>query len=233
MPLSEEKSNTDQGPRGPLDSASVLVSAITAPTAALDIEGSRRYARVRATSVGTPVRPLASICGVTPLTPARRRPVALLVAAASAGLLLPGCSFLSPDTSLKPFAPADGLQAELGDVLVRNMLVVSEGDGEPGLLVGALVNRGEEDTTVSLEVGETAVDIDVPAGVSVAIGTEADRPDGEQSTIVSETVEIDAVEPAAGDVVELTVTDAQAGSAALQVQVVLPTKWYADLDTDS
>ena len=165
---------------------------------------------------------------MTILTPARRRPAALLATAAAA-LLLSGCSFWAPNTAVQPYAPADGLQAELGDLLVRNMLVVSEGDGEAGLLVGALVNRGEEDTTVQVEVGGTATEVEVPAGVSVALGTESDRPDGEQSTIVSETVEIDEVEPAAGGVIELTVTDAAGGSAVLRVPVVLPDGPYAEL----
>jgi len=162
------------------------------------------------------------------LTPLRPRSAALLVAA-SAGLVLSGCSFSSPDTSLKPYAPSDGLQTELGDVLVRNVFVVSEGGGEPGLLVGALVNRGEEDATVGVEVGGTTAEIEVPAGASVTIGADVDRPDGEQSTVLSETVEVDEVEPAAGDVIELTVTDSVAGSRVLRVPVLLPDGPYADL----
>jgi len=162
------------------------------------------------------------------LTPPRPRSAALLVAA-SAGLVLSGCSFYSPDTSLKPYAPSDGLQTELGDVLVRNVFVVSEGGGEPGLLVGALVNRGEEDATVGVEVGGTTAEIEVPAGASVTIGADVQPPDGEQSTALSETVEVDEVEPAAGDVIELTVTDSVAGSVVLQVPVQLPDGPYADL----
>jgi hypothetical protein len=158
---------------------------------------------------------------VTFPTSARRRTAALL-AAASAGLLLPGCSLWAPNTAIQPYAPADGVQTELGDVLVRNMLVVSEGDGGSGLLVGALVNRGEEDVTVEVQVSGTTVEVEVPAGASVALGRSADRPDGEQSTILSETVQVEEVEAAAGGAVDLTVTDAVAGRAQLRVPVVLP-----------
>lgn len=164
---------------------------------------------------------------MTSQTPTRRRPAAL-AAVVLAGLLLPGCSFWAPNTAIQPYAPADGLQAELGDVLVRNMLVVSEGDGEAGLLVGALVNRGQEDVTVELELGGTSAELEVPAGVSVAIGSETDRPDGEQSTIVSETVEIEEVSSPAGGSLDLTVT-APAGSTLLQVPVILPTGPYEGL----
>ncbi len=160
--------------------------------------------------------------------PARRRTAALL-AVASAGLLLSGCSFRAPNTAIQPYAPADGLQAELGDVLVRNMLVVSEGEGAPGLLVGALVNRGDEDSTVQVEVGGTQVELDVPAGVSVALGNGRERPDGEQATIVEETVEVDEVEPRAGGVIDLSVSDQVGGSASLRVPVVLPEGIYEDL----
>ena len=161
---------------------------------------------------------------MTSLTPSRRRPAALL-AVASAGVLLSGCSLNAPNTAIQPYAPADGLQAELGEVLVRNMLVVSEGDGGPGVLVGALVNRGQEDVTVSLEIAGTTTEVDVPVGVSVALGTEADRPDGEIGSIESETVELDQVEPPAGGNLELTVT-VPAGSSVLEIPVVLPTGAY-------
>ena len=164
---------------------------------------------------------------MTILTPSRRRPAAL-IAAVSAGLLLPGCSFWAPNTAIQPYAPAEGLQAELGDTLVRNMLVVSEGDGAAGVLVGALVNRGEEDTVVQVEVGDTSVEIEVPAGVSVALGRERPRPDTEASTIVSERVEIDEVDPIAGGVIDVTVTDPTFGSADLRVPVKLPEGPYAE-----
>jgi len=161
------------------------------------------------------------------LTPLRPRSAALL-AAAAAGLVLSGCSFSSPDTSLQPYAPADGLQTEMGDVLVRNMLVVSEGGGEPGLLVGALVNRGQEDTIVQVEVADTSAEIVVPAGVSVVLGLERQRPDTEAATIVSERVEIDEVQPIAGDVIDLTVTEPSFGTAELRVLVALPEGQYAE-----
>ena len=160
--------------------------------------------------------------------PLRPRFAALLVAA-SAGLMLSGCSFFAPTTSLEPYAPAEGLQTDLGEVMVRNMLVVSEGGGEPGLLVGALVNRGEEDVTVGVEVGGTTAEIEVPAGASVTIGAAVEPPDDGQPTTLSETVEVDEVGPAAGDVIELTVTDSAAGSVVLQVPVQLPDGPYADL----
>lgn len=146
----------------------------------------------------------------------------------SAGLLLSGCSFQAPNTAIQPYAPADGLQAELGDVLVRNMLVVSPGDGEAGLLIGALVNRGQEDTTVEVQVGGTTGEVDVPAGASVALGLEQDRPDGELSTILSETFEVDEVEAAAGGAVDLRVSDPVFGSTQLRVPVVLPEGDYAE-----
>ena len=83
--------------------------------------------------------------------PARRR------RASAGGLLLSRLLVLGARTPrLEPYAPSDGLQAELGDLLVRNMLVVSEGDGAPGLLVGALVNRGDDDATVHRRGGRHA-----------------------------------------------------------------------------
>ncbi|WP_380165250.1 hypothetical protein [Jannaschia sp. R86511] len=150
-----------------------------------------------------------------------RRAVAPVATAVAAGLLLGGCSFTSRDLTLEPYAPSDGLQTDLGDVLVRNVLVVSEGDGAPGVVSGALVNRGEEDATVQVEVGGTLAEVDVAAGETVFLGAFAE-PDGVL-------VVVDAVDPIAGDVIDVVFTDPAQDSATLAVVVALPEGPYAEI----
>ncbi len=138
----------------------------------------------------------------------------------AAGLLLGGCSFTSRDVTLEPYAPSDGLQAELGDVLVRNVLVVSEGDGAPGVLSGAVVNRGDQEATVLVEVSGLLTEVDVAAGGTVFLGP-YDEPDGEL-------VVLDAVDAIAGGIVAVSFV-APADSATLEVPVLLPEGAYSDI----
>lgn len=160
--------------------------------------------------------------------PCRRR-TAATAAAASAALLLGGCSFWAPNTAVQPYAPSYGVQSELGELLVRNVLVVSEGDGEAGLLAAGLANRGDEDLTVTIEVGGTVDEIDLPADATLLVG----EPDA--STDVAEDVEtvrfvVDAVDPIPGDVIEVVVSDGVSGSVTLRAPVYLPEGIWAEFE---
>lgn len=142
------------------------------------------------------------------------------VAALSAGLLLGGCSFTSRDLTLEPYAPSDGLQVTLGEVLVRNALVVSEGDGAPGVLSAALVNRGDDDVTILLEVAGTVAEVEVATDETVFLG-----PSDDEDVVVV----IDSVDVVAGGVVELRITEPATDSATLEVPVLLPEGAYAEI----
>lgn len=163
------------------------------------------------------------------MTPARPgRPAVVTVAAAvGSALLLGGCSFTSRDVVLEPYAPADGVQTELGDVLVRNVLVVSEGAGSEGLLVAALANRGDEVATVVVEVGgQVAGEVEVPVNGTLQLGpTSTTGGTGAGAREVG-TVVVDQVEAAAGDVVEVRFSDATTGTVSLQAPVLLPSGYY-------
>ena len=103
------------------------------------------------------------------MTPARRRTAALL-ALPAAGLLLTGCSFRAPNTAIQPYAPADGLQAELGDLLVRNMLVVSEGDEvEEGQLL-CIIEAMKMENEITAHKAGTITDLPISEGAPIKAG---------------------------------------------------------------
>ncbi len=92
-----------------------------------------------------------------------RRVVRVRVAAAVAGLALTlaGCSVTSPPDVLKVTDPGDGRSAAIGGVegnggvKLRNFLVVSDGNGKPGTLVGAISNETGAPVEVTLTVVQT------------------------------------------------------------------------------
>jgi hypothetical protein len=99
--------------------------------------------------------------------------------AASAGLVvlmsiaLAGCNFLTPQATLKPYDPSDGVSVSVGDVDVLNALILSE-DGVSGNLVFSALNTGSKDVdlTVQYESNGEKVDLEIPldAGATTDLG---------------------------------------------------------------
>lgn len=58
-------------------------------------------------------------------------------------LVLSGCSFMAPTATLIEYDPADGVGADLGDVLVRDVKVVANEDGSLGNVAFTVINQGE------------------------------------------------------------------------------------------
>jgi hypothetical protein len=99
--------------------------------------------------------------------------------AASAGLTalvamtLAGCNFFTPQSTLVPYDPSDGVSAQVGDVHVLNALIVSE-DGVDGNLLFSALNSGSDDVDLTLQFesnGEkVTLDVDVAAGTTGVFG---------------------------------------------------------------
>lgn len=105
--------------------------------------------------------------------PARTSAAAFLTAVSVLGVA--GCSVFSPATVLKPYSPSDGTGASIGGVDVRNVLVVSSGVDQPGVVSLVLVNSSADDASVAVsadvDAGEApSQSFFVPAGRSVHVG---------------------------------------------------------------
>lgn len=144
---------------------------------------------------------------------ATRRLAALAVASA---VVLGGCSATNQITTIDDYPPSDGVAITVDEVRALNLLVLTEGEGEPGLLVGALTNTSGEDTTVTLEVeGGTSVDVDVPsAGTVLLTGGEA------HERYRSEDVVLEAVATPPGGLTTVTVSTPAGGSSEVSVPVL-------------
>ncbi|GAA4377883.1 hypothetical protein [Agromyces bauzanensis] len=103
--------------------------------------------------------------------------------AASAALALglavgaSGCSMITYQATTAKYDPSDGVSAGLGDLDLRNILVVSE-DGEDGTLVMTVVNRGERSATLGVQFGDGGdiVEVPVPAGQTLVLGSAVEEP---------------------------------------------------------
>ena len=149
-----------------------------------------------------------------PRTRRLRAATGLAVAGLAAALTLTGCSYTNPMTTEDAYNSSDGVGARIGDIKAINFLIVSEAKGEPGALLGALENSGDDDALVQIAYGADDSTVNVPAGQTVLIGAPGGNEDVDK-TIVFETIE----EPP-GAVATVTVATRDAGSASLNVPIL-------------
>lgn len=147
-------------------------------------------------------------------SPRPRTPRLLALAGATAAALaLAGCSATNPITTQDEYAASDGVRVTVGEIRGDNLMVLSDGDGAPGVLHGGIANDGSEDERVTLTFeGAEPTTVDVPAGGVVLLdGTDADgRVD----------VRLAAVDTIPGGLVSLTFGTDTWGSSTLSVPVL-------------
>jgi hypothetical protein len=100
-----------------------------------------------------------------------RRPL-LGAVTACALLAIGGCSSFSTTQVLKPAQLADGVSATLGGLQAHDLVVVGS-KGQPGVLIGALVNGTSKPQTVSVAVqgSSSPTQVQVPPGSVVQLGS--------------------------------------------------------------
>jgi hypothetical protein len=155
--------------------------------------------------------------------PSRRLAATGAACAAFAGsLVLAGCSERSPIQSVVQYQPTDGVAATISDLSVRNLLVVSSGQGEPGVLSGALLNSGTSDVDVTFTVAGDAAPsapVPVPPGQLVQIGP------GDGAVHV----QFPTVAAPPGAMLTVQVSTPATGATRLDVPVLPPTLEYSTI----
>ena len=85
------------------------------------------------------------------------RRAGLSAAAAAALLTTAGCAYINPPATTMVYSAADGIVEQVGDVKLANVLIVATGADQEGRVLGTLVNDGDQDVTLSMDVdGATA-----------------------------------------------------------------------------
>lgn len=77
-----------------------------------------------------------------------RRTTSIVLAAATIAALS-GCTFISAQSTLEPYDPSDGFSGTVGDVELRNALLITE-DGETANLALNMINTGVKNATVAI-----------------------------------------------------------------------------------
>ncbi|MCC9175652.1 hypothetical protein [Arthrobacter sp. zg-Y179] len=132
----------------------------------------------------------------TPKNRVRRTAAAGVIALAMLGTA--GCSAVNEQATTIEYSPSDGIAENVADLQLRNILVVSNGFGEPGRLLGTVVNDSNQAQRFSLDFGGTPLSWTLPAGGKVVFEDE-----DEENVTVAEVQE----EPGTGIDAELVLND--------------------------
>lgn len=129
------------------------------------------------------------------LAPRRGRRLLAGLGALALTTALSGCAVFSPMTTELPYNPGDGVALSLGEVQIRDIVIIASAQGEPATIAAYVVNRSAEDVTVGFatEGGEPAT-LEVPAGAAVQAS-----PAGEEG------LTIESLEVAPGSIVPLQI----------------------------
>ncbi|MDQ2758759.1 MAG: hypothetical protein M3Y71_19745 [Actinomycetota bacterium] len=152
----------------------------------------------------------------------RRARRAIALGAAATGLaLVAGCTTMSPSQTLVPYQPADGVALNVGEVQVRDLLLIASAKGATGVLSGSLINTGTTSVTVSFAAAPTA-----EAPTSTKAPTTLRLGPREQKRITD--TQIPAVSAAPGALTQVVMTTNE-GEGVATVPVLLPTGYYSTL----
>lgn len=93
----------------------------------------------------------------------------LVAAAAVAVLTTTGCSYISPQQTAEMYAPSDGIEANLGNLELRNVLIVSEDSEKPGRVIGTAINTSDKEAQLTIDNGAAQATVTVPANGKVVL----------------------------------------------------------------
>lgn len=128
----------------------------------------------------------------------------------AAALLMSGCAVFSPVQTDVNYLPGDGTQLEMPGLGLRNLVVITDELGAPGVLVGQAVNLGDVpiQVTFAVEGSSTPAAATVPAFAATPIAQTPTR------------VDIDSVPAAPGGMVTMVIATREAGQNLVQVPVL-------------
>jgi hypothetical protein len=88
------------------------------------------------------------------------------VAAGAAALALlgaTGCGTINEQATTKQYAASDGIVRNVGDVKLRNILIVADNEASPGRIIGTAVNTSASPVQLSFEADGGTAQVTVPA----------------------------------------------------------------------
>lgn len=144
------------------------------------------------------------------------------------------CSYWAPDITTVSYSPGDGLNAELPDVWVRNLLVVGQAADGTGVLTGVFFNQTDTEVEIVVTSDEGGLDATLTIPPQGRLQLTAPGPEGGEAADlagadiprVAEVVLVDPVGVPPGQTIAIAITTPAYGEVVLEPPVTLPTSEY-------
>ncbi|MHB1474002.1 MAG: hypothetical protein ACYCV4_10315 [Dermatophilaceae bacterium] len=163
----------------------------------------------------------AKLLGLKGTRTASVRLATTLATTLAAAVTLSGCQVMSPIQNTASYQLANGVAVDLGDVLIRDLVVVSGAKGEVGTLSGMVVNKGTAPVTITFATGAT--------GGSATAQAPADSETRLSGVEGTEPVTLPNIAAAPGGIIKVTVSTPASGASEVPVPVLLPNGYYASI----
>ena len=153
-------------------------------------------------------------------SPLRR--IAASVAAVSALTLASACS--NPIQTNEPYNAADGVPATIGKVALRDLLLVSDGNG-PAVVSGSAINEG--DAKVTLELSPEAQS--TQGGTASSAGTQVEVGPFEQVNLSTKGLQLGGADAKPGTLAAVIIRSSDGGSTIVRLPVLPATGPYSTI----
>lgn len=139
----------------------------------------------------------------------RAQRLSLIAAIGIGAMAFTGCSAINQQSTTMQVTLSDGVNLNMGQLEMRNVLIISEAAGAPGNIVGTFYNSSDSDITLTLNGSQGAqADVTVAPGTPTVLSVDSAR------------VELDPVSEAPGAVEKLKLSTSAGESKELTVPVL-------------
>lgn len=106
----------------------------------------------------------------------RAQRLSLIAAIGIGAMAFTGCSAINQQSTTMVYSASDGVRANMGQLELRNVLIVSETAGGPGNIVGTFYNNSDAEITLTVAGGQGAqAEIVVAPGAPTVLGVDTAR----------------------------------------------------------
>lgn len=137
--------------------------------------------------------------------------------------VLSGCMFVTPQQTTRSYTPSDGINATIGSIKVRNVLLITD-DGQQANMLGLLSNSSDVATTVTLQYATTSgsetTTLAVPANGALSLRPNPDEQVSTSVTTQARAVQLDGLDTTAGGLLNVGLSVSGEEPVTLQVPVL-------------
>lgn len=106
----------------------------------------------------------------------RAQRLSLIAAIGIGAMAFTGCSAINEQSTTRVYSASDGVRLDMGQLELRNMLIISEAAGGAGRVAGTFYNQADSDITLTISGAQgSQTEITVKPGVPLVLNSKSDK----------------------------------------------------------